>query len=364
MRRRSIAWLCGALLACRAGAPARPATPWPDRAASAQRSLVDGFYDEATGLFANACPRAAADPKLHYWWQAHAIDALVDAFERDHDPTALARAARIWASVKRANDGVTNDYYDDMLWMGLALHRLGGHTHDPALRADVQTLWRDVRCGWNEEQGGGIAWRKTQRDYKNTPANAPAVLLGVALHRDEGDGDALAFARRVYDWLDGNLVDRTSGLVWDGKNRRGDGRIDRDWLFTYNQGLFIGAAVALFEATREPRYRADAAATLAAMLARMTDADGVLRENGRGDGGLFKGILVRNLGAFAAADPGVRDAVHAFLRRQAESMWSHAVAPAGPTLFPCDWRTDAAPPTELSAELSGVMLLEQLAKLE
>jgi len=42
------------------------------------------------------------------------------------------------------------------------------------------------------------------------------------------------------------MVDPATGFVWDGKNRTGDGHIDKDWEFTYCQGVFIGAGVELY----------------------------------------------------------------------------------------------------------------------
>ena len=55
----------------------------------------------------------------------------------------------------------------------------------------------------------------------------------------------LEWARRIFEWQRQTLVDPETGLVWDGINRQGDGRIDKDWKFTYCQGVYIGAAVEL-----------------------------------------------------------------------------------------------------------------------
>ena len=233
-------------------------------------------------------------------------------------------------------------------------------------RRDVRALWRDVKAGWNEQQGGGIAWCKTQLDYKNTPANAPAVILGARLYRAFGDKADLQFAERVYAWLDATLVDPATGFVWDGKNRNGDGRTDKTWAFTYNQGVRIGAAVELFRATNDPRYLQDATKTFEATIARLTDARGVLKEHGKGDGGLFKGILMRYLGELIRLDPAANAKVSEFVRRQAESAWSHLepdAEKASPLLFGADWSKAATTPVQLGVQLSGVMLFEQMARL-
>ena len=371
---------CTVLAAALSGGVARaqdvvPAD-WAQRADAAQRALVQCFWNADTDLFGPRHPTVTGEARdaqpFDYWWQAHAIDALVDGFERTGDRDQLARAARLWAGVVRRNGGVTNDYYDDMLWMALALQRLHVHTHDDALARDVDTLWRDVRAGWNDRQGGGIAWRKTQRDYKNTPANAPAVVLAVRLSRARTDAaeraQDLAFAERVYAWHTATLVDPATGFVWDGVNRTGDGRVDVDWAFTYNQGTRIGAAVELHRATGEQRFLDDAGRTFRATLDRLVDEHGVLRERGRGDGGLFKGILIRYVGELIRLDPAAPAGERAVVARQAEAVWAQldprAQAGAAPLLFAADWRERASTSTELSAQLSGVMLFEQMARIE
>ncbi|MCB9877160.1 MAG: glycosyl hydrolase [Planctomycetes bacterium] len=378
LRRRVAAAAVGvvvsaAVLAQQAQPPAAPPAgpPAAVQAAAAQRGLLE-FWDERSHLFRRSSAVDADQGRpFDYWWQAHAIDALVDAFERTRDRRHLQRARELWRGVVAKNGGPTNDYYDDMLWMALALDRLAAAVtaeQRRALRRDVATLWRDVRGGWNDQQGGGIAWRKSQRDYKNTPANAPAVILGARLARGGGDADDLDFARRVYDWLDAHLVDPETGFVWDGVNRRGDGRVDRDWAFTYNQGLRIGAAVELFRSSGEQRFLDDARRTFAATTARLCDERGVLKEHGNGDGALFKGVLLRYVGEWLTVDAEAAGAgAPEFVQRQTEALWSQLPATArdgsAPLLFGPDWRQASEGAVELAAQLSAVMLFEQAARL-
>lgn len=345
------------------------ASPWAERAAAAQRSLVDGYWNERTDLFDLKRPADPDERQFHYWWQAHAIDVLVDGFERSGERAALERAERLWRGVQRRNGGPTNDYYDDMLWMAIALQRLERHVGSAGLRGSVETLWRDVRRGWNDEQGGGIAWRKTQLDYKNAPANAPAVIVGARLYEARHRRRDLEFALRVDDWLTRHLVDPDTGFVWDGVNRKGDGRTDKGWAFSYNQGVRIGAGLALFEATDDERHRAAAARTFEAARARLCDEQGVLRERGDGDGALFKGILVRYATDLALRpDVDVAAAARAFVLRQAEALWSHTEGDREhddtALAFSSNWRDGSGRRDELAAQLSAVMLLECAARLE
>ena len=91
---------------------------------------------------------------------------------------------------------------------------------------------------------------------------------------------------------EGQLVDPDTGFVWDGKNREGDGKIDKSWEFSYCQGVYIGAGVALYQATGDKSYLADAARTAQASKLRLTSpVTGVLPSESNGDGGLFKGDI-------------------------------------------------------------------------
>src|SRR5215813_14766485 len=94
-------------------------TIWDERAAETFRALVDTYWDERRALFriVPAHRRSWRTIAWHYWWQAHALDALVLAGDID-------RADRIVGGILRRNRGITNNYYDDMAWLGLALHGL------------------------------------------------------------------------------------------------------------------------------------------------------------------------------------------------------------------------------------------------
>lgn len=163
-----------ALAACAGPVVGQAATAlWSERAEVAQKALVECFWNEDAGLCEIAFPSQREEPHFHYWWQAHAIDALVDGFERSGNRGYLARATKLWDGVKRRHGGVTIDYYDDMLWMGIALQRLQAHTGDARQRGDVNTLWTDIKLGWSEAQGGGIAWRSRTLNTKTRPRTPP-----------------------------------------------------------------------------------------------------------------------------------------------------------------------------------------------
>ena len=62
----------------------------------------------------------------HYWWQAHLLDCLVDAQVRDPRPERVESITRqIRGHWLRNNATWTNNYYDDMAWLALAIERAG-----------------------------------------------------------------------------------------------------------------------------------------------------------------------------------------------------------------------------------------------
>ena len=331
---------------------------WAERANAAQRTLVDQFWDSRRGLY-RAAPgrRLIPTPQWHYWWQAHALDVTVDAVARAGDPAGRDRVRTHIAGILRRNRGrISNDYYDDMAWMGIALLR-ADEVAGASTEALVAELWAELRQGW-DEQHGGVAWRRGDT-YTNTPANAPSAILAARLYRRHGDTRDLDWARRIADWLQNTVVDPASGVVWDGIHPEIDQEPSHE-LYTYNQGTVVGAEIELWRLTSDIGHLQRAKRTALAALSRFTDpSSGLLPVEGAGDGGLFKGILARYLGELcraAGAEDQVAARILALFRRNGEAVASVGERPVG-----ADWSRPAEGDRSLSTHLSAVLLLEALA---
>jgi predicted alpha-1,6-mannanase (GH76 family) len=338
-------------------------TSWADRADRAYRVLIGRFWDGRRRLFRPSDRRRVLAAPWHYWWQAHALDACVDAVARTGSAEACRRVSDLVAGVQRRNGGrIENDYYDDMAWMGLALLRAEqlGLADAAGL---VRRLWVAIRAGWDPRHGG-IVWRRGDT-YTNTPANAPAAILAARLHRYGGSDEDLTWARRIVDWLHETLVDAQTGIVWDGVHPETGERPSPE-LYTYNQGTVVGADVELFRCTGDGGHLRRAERTATAALTRLAEpVTGLLPAEGDGDGGLFKGILARYLGDLVTtAPPGSADSasrrVLATLRRNGVAV---AQAAPGGTVGP-DWARPEAGSGSLSTHLSAVLLLESLARVD
>ncbi|MGH3765751.1 MAG: glycoside hydrolase family 76 protein [Pseudonocardiaceae bacterium] len=341
---------------------------WAGRAAAAERAVhtrhlrwLPGWPDARLGAI--SWPAGPATVRWHYWWQAHLLDCLLDAYHRA--PTQWRRdaiAALIRGVRVRNITGWVNNYHDDIAWLGLALQRSAAVAGLRKPGAE-DAITRRLRHG--RGPGGGMRWRVGD-DFVNIPATGPAAIF----YARRGN---LGIAASLVDWILEHLIDPGTGLVYDGARVNPDGSVrtlERAF-YSYCQGVLLGACVELATATGAPRWAAQAEAMVHAVAEHFTDG-GVLRGHGGGDGGLFTGILVRYLAHAALvgslSEPAMKAATRLVLD-SAEAAWrNRGVADGGPVFGP-DWTVPARPPgpglaeRDLSVQLSGWMLLEAAAVL-
>ena len=343
--------------------------------------------------------------RWHYWWQAHYLDCQVDA--------ALRRATR--ARRTRIRDTITgirirnlskltkNNYYDDKAWLALAMDR-AGHLDKVSPTKALAPLEENIVAGV-DSLTGVLPWR-TGETFYNVPSNGPAAIMMARTGR-------LAQAREITDWMFDHLLN-DDGLMMDGLRMRMHGPEIVENLHPYCQGVALGACLEISLALREQAgfdhtdeivdvhdaERADEAmiyltrirGLVQAVAVHMATPAGVIDwDTGDGDGGLFKGILVRYLADVAVrlpADSPANRAVKKIAARlvtaSAHSVWNRRLEVDGLPVFATDWTADArlphnyglAPSTlpeaigviriderDLSVQLSGWMLLEAAARV-
>lgn len=354
---------------------------WANRAASAeaaiaQRHLKSLWMLPGTQMGVVAWPPTKSDRRFgtwHYWWQAHLLDCLVDAQVRDPQPDRLTKIARQIRSHRLRNMGLwTNDYYDDMAWLALALQRAGRLTGIERPGA-LEKFDKEFVDSWVPEDGGGIPWRK-QDQFFNAPANGPA---GIFLARH----DRLRRAQQMSDWIDETLVDPETGLIFDGI--KGGSMVRAQ--YTYCQGVVLGLDTELAVRTKDGDHGFRVRRLVAAVRDNMAP-DGVLKGSGGGDGGLFGGVTARYLALVAIALPGdspddaaTRDAARTLVLNSAQAAWDYRQMVDGLPLFGPFWDRAAElpkaggkeaqfvegavnaseiPERDLSVQLSGWMLME------
>lgn len=334
-----------------------------ERAEAAQKSF-DFYYraKDPKQLYNNTWPLENPEEdnrQFNYWWLAHLMDVRLDGYLRSKDDRYLDGTKEIYHYSKNRNGGtLLHEYYDDMLWNALALLRLHEISGEKLYFDEADGIWRDLtETGWNDHCGGGFAWKKTQLDYKNTPVNAPFIILSCRLYRLTQKQDYLDWARKAYDWMQKVLVREKDGFVEDGINRLGDGALDGDWRFTYNQGVWIGANIEFFLVTGDQGYldRAEQTAKTSVFLLTPPDSKAFTLETEGGDVGLFKGIFYRYAGLLLKerAIPELRR----FIEASTELLWQNCFD--GAHLLPSgDWHKPAEGKIDFSVFLSGIMATE------
>jgi len=371
---------------------------WDARAAEAERSVTTLFGGRLFGMPFTHLARTVhpavggAGTPWHYWWQAHYLDALVDAGLRclRGGDTAGARdrartGDRLLRTIRLRNRARwVNDYYDDMAWLVLAAGRLallhaalGRPRPRRGLRTAERDLTRQLRSALTSELGGGVYWN-VERDFKNVPASAPAALHLARL----GQADD---ARGIIDWLYARLWSAESGLFLDGvrlttgsaagggpRAARTEVLVPDVW--SYNQGTVLGALVTLGDGPSLQRA-ADLVAAVSDRLTTEADGKRLLRTHGGGDGGLFTGILGRYLALAATTDgltPGARETAAGLVTTTADALWrgrdlrgrDHTTAVSVWSPDPVvDARVSQPPgaPIELSTQVQAWMMLEAAA---
>jgi len=354
---------------------------WANRAASAEAAIAKRHLKKLWGMPGTqlgvvAWPAARKYRMFgtwHYWWQAHLLDCLVDAQLRDPQPERVQKIARQIRGHRIRNTlRWTNDYYDDMAWLAIALERAGRLAGVEKPKA-MDKLAEQFLNSWVPEDGGGIPWRK-QDQFFNAPANGPAAIF-LARY------DKLRRAQQMSDWLDETLIDPETHLVFDGI--KGGSMVRAQ--YTYCQGVVLGLETELAARTEDPDHAKRVHRLVAAVRDNMAP-EGIIRGAGGGDGGLFNGILARYLALVATdlpqngeEDEEARDTAAKLVLDSAQAAWDNRQTVDSLPLFAAFWERTAEIPTaagkeaefvegavnaseiperDLSVQLSGWMLME------
>lgn len=396
-------------------------TGWQERAAIAERSilgrhLVRSFFLPCTATGVTIWPYGLKDRVTgpwHFWWQAHFIDCVIDAYEREpswHRKKTIRRMICTHYNVN-GRRWRRNEYYDDLAWIGLAVQRarnlgiIDGYGH--RLRWLADRFWK----AYNPKYA--IPWKQGET-FWNTPANAPIAIFFARSAQSE----LVQKARILANWMHEVLRFKEGpyeGLYADGI-RIIDGQEKRiDYVFTYCQGVAIGAELELARRTggrKQLIHLGRVCDLVEACATSLAQTDGVLTAGGGGDGGLFKGILMRYLAEVAENLPEpvvptddisperlakVKRTAKQMVFRNADAAWLSAkwlenfADEKGGVLFSDKWsrkarlpltvheiaeedgkgkkvdgavRSSKVPEQDLSTQLSGWMAIEAAARLE
>jgi predicted alpha-1,6-mannanase (GH76 family) len=264
----------------------------------------------------------------------------------------------------RSSDAIEGDFIsratDDSEWWALTWIDAYDLTGNGAYLNEAVTIANYVNGLWDNTCGGGVWWNR-ERTYKNAVTNGLWIDITAALHnRIAGDTTWLTRANTAWNWFANSGLINAAGLVNDGLTTSTCTN-NGETVWSYNQGLAIGAAVELYRATGNAnllataRRLADSAIASSSLvrggiLTESCDPTNACDDNQK----QFKGIFIRYLAQLNAAAGGT---YASFLTAQSTSIWANdrdslnrlgSRWAGGSTVF--DWRTQAS---ALSALLAG-----------
>lgn len=370
----------------------KDAAYWNKMADGMSQALIKNFWGAnfdgyADRYYFNYGSNMSNMTTSHYWPQAHAMDVLVDAYMRTGEKQYKNLFPLWWEGAPKFNfagkmnpkDPWWNVFVDDMEWIVLAQIRMFECTGKTMYINKARQMYDDwIWPTWGPEDEapwyGGITWKTDVAKSKNAYSNGPAALIAARLYRffnqakfKEGKAKEayLNEAVKIYTWEKNTLFDRKTGAVYDNIDKKG--RIQKNWIFTYNIGTFLGAAHELYLITGDKQYLDDAVLAASYVTDRMT-RNGVLSDATSGDGGLFHGIFFRyfvkliNEDALEAA---ARKKFHDWFTNLATVMAEEGVNP-NTMLYAGSWRKAPADnePVGLTPHLTGCMLMEAMCVLK
>lgn len=88
----------------------------------AEEKLIEHYWNENGKLMNNAYPYSKErEESLNYWWKAHAVDAMMDGYERTGDAAYTDRAEGIVKSIIKKMGHCLMNFM--MIWNGSLLQR-------------------------------------------------------------------------------------------------------------------------------------------------------------------------------------------------------------------------------------------------
>jgi predicted alpha-1,6-mannanase (GH76 family) len=370
-------------LASSAKAGTGPASPRADGSTAVARARV-----AADVLMDSYDPDKAWFPSS--WWNsAVALQTVGDYMQRTGDRRYIAQLDHTFEKDKGAfpagvlsGDPLLGNFtsraIDDSEWWALTWLQAYDLTGNRKYLDMAVTIANYVYGYWDTGTCGGGVWWNAERTYKNAVTNGLWIRLTAELHnRLGGDRVWLERSRTAWAWFSGSGMINANGLVNDGLTDTCGNNGQTVW--SYNQGLAIGAGLELWRASRDPRILAtvrrlaDAAIAPGGLVAHgvLTESCDALDRTCDDNAKQFKGVFMRYWTDLVDTTRDPRYA--AFLDRQAENIWAHDRDAAGrlgtrwsgatsdnhPNVF--DWRTQASALSALIGDVPSWMPRESLA---
>jgi len=149
--------------------------------------------------------------------------------------------------------GGGDTFYDDNIWIANELFRSYKILGDEAFLTTAEGIFTYVTGGWNEKTGG-LYWKEANCSIMTTCTNAPTAIVALKLYKETGYKSYFDWSLKIYKWVKSNLLSE-NGVFWDHIDE--NGYIEKT-TWTYNTGMMISAAMALYDTTGNVEYLNDA----------------------------------------------------------------------------------------------------------
>jgi predicted alpha-1,6-mannanase (GH76 family) len=266
------------------------------------------------------------------WQQAYLITGVEDAYDenRGADRQQLVSALLTTFEAQNHADLSWDSWDDDVAWATIALVRGYQITSNMAFLSDATQAWNMAYDrGWDTKYGGGGIWENlddtkptfTNRSSKCALSTAPFVFTGVTLYQITGDATYLTKAEGAYTWLRKNLYDSSTGVVNECLqfNSATDttGHVDTSDN-SYNGGLLLEAAAALYHVTGTASYHDDAVTEASHVMTK----EPITNQDHPANGSFAGDQFFRGLGTFAREN-GLWPQYQQWLENNAAAAWEH-----------------------------------------
>ncbi|WP_158222719.1 glycoside hydrolase family 76 protein [Rhodopirellula sp. MGV] len=212
-----------------------------------KRERKDGYLREYTYIWSLCALFQAANEIEKVDPESKMVDQLIESMKPYWDPAPpIAGYSDYLMDLKPGER-----YYDDNQWIGITALDAYERTGKKSYLELGKSMYDFMMGGYDDVLGGGIYWKDTSKDTKNTCSNGPGVLVALQMYLATKDQKYLDSALKIYDWTNEKLQ-TPSKLYYDNINTK-DGGINKA-IFSYNTGTMLQANVYLYEITGEKKY--------------------------------------------------------------------------------------------------------------
>lgn len=294
-----------------------------------------------------------------FWPIANEIEMVADSYDRTGYTgtrdmiTALCNGFL----TEYGNDWSWNTFNDDVQWACIAFCRAYLATGNTTFRDRAKSNFDMMYArGWSSALGGGIFWN-TSNGSKNACSNGPAIIAACYLYQIYNDSSYLTKAQAIFNWERATLFNATTGAVADAIDLAGN--VNTAWIFTYNQGTFVGGGNFLYNLTGNRQFYKDALLATRFMKTNLCNAAGIFpaASDDGSDGSVFNAIGVRWASRFVK-DQLLWGEFYPWLKTNADAAWNNRRA--GDNLSWCNWTAATAAGTRWSLGCFGSVVALQV----